>query len=40
MKTAAIQGLKRYEGCDYSGLEDISRLPVYTASRDMKATPV
>ena len=35
-----IQGFKRYEDKPYVGLEEISRLPLYRASRDMKTSPI
>ena len=35
-----IQGFKRYQDYPYTGLQEISRLSLYRASRDIKTTPI
>ena len=40
MRTTPIQGFKGYQHYPYTGLQEILRLPVYKASRDMKATSI
>ena len=40
MRTTPIQGLKTYQGYPYTGLQEISAVSTYRATRDMKTTPI
>ena len=40
MRTTPVEGLRRYEDYPCRGLEEISRLPLYRALRDIKTTPI